>query len=63
MAHNLNFNEKLNRHAFVTVKEPAWHRLGLIVDKAMNSEEAMSTMKQYMAGTKNNEEFLVSMNG
>jgi transcription termination factor Rho len=29
----------------------------------MNSEEAMSTMKQYMAGTKNNEEFLVSMNG
>ena len=41
MAHNLNFNEKLNRHAFVTVKEPAWHRLGLIVDKAMNSEEAM----------------------
>lgn len=29
----------------------------------MNPEEAMSTMKQYMAGTKDNEEFLVSMNG
>ena len=29
----------------------------------MNSEEAMSTMKQYMNGTKDNEEFLVSMNG
>ena len=29
----------------------------------MNSEEAMNTMKQYMNGTKDNEEFLVSMNG
>ncbi len=29
----------------------------------MNSEEAMSTMLNYMKGTKNNEEFLVSMNG
>jgi transcription termination factor Rho len=29
----------------------------------MNSEEAMSTMKRYMEGTKDNDEFLVSMNG
>tara|TARA_Y100000385_G_scaffold145562_1_gene151172 strand:- start:14612 stop:16234 length:1623 start_codon:yes stop_codon:yes gene_type:complete len=29
----------------------------------MNSEEAMSTMLNYMKGTKNNDEFLVSMNG
>ena len=29
----------------------------------MNSEEAMNTMLNYMKGTKNNNEFLVSMNG
>ena len=29
----------------------------------MNAEEAMSTMLNYMKGTKNNDEFLVSMNG
>ena len=29
----------------------------------MNSEEAMNTMLNYMKGTKNNDEFLVSMNG
>ena len=29
----------------------------------MNSEEAMSTMLNYMKGTKNNDEFMVSMNG
>lgn len=29
----------------------------------MNSEEAMTTMLNYMKGTKNNDEFLVSMNG
>jgi transcription termination factor Rho len=29
----------------------------------MNPEEAMSTMLNYMKGTKNNDEFLVSMNG
>jgi transcription termination factor Rho len=29
----------------------------------MNSEEAMGTMLNYMKGTKNNDEFLVSMNG
>jgi len=29
----------------------------------MNSEEAMKTMLKYMEGTKNNDEFLVSMNG
>jgi len=29
----------------------------------MNSEEAMNTMLNYMKGTKDNDEFLVSMNG
>jgi transcription termination factor Rho len=29
----------------------------------MSSEEAMKTMMKYMEGTKDNNEFLVSMNG
>jgi transcription termination factor Rho len=29
----------------------------------MNTEEAMNFMLQHMRGTKNNEEFLISMNG
>lgn len=41
MAHNLNFNEKLNRHSFFSVKEKAWHELGIVVDKCPNSAEAI----------------------
>jgi transcription termination factor Rho len=29
----------------------------------MNTEESMNFMLQHMRGTKNNEEFLISMNG
>jgi transcription termination factor Rho len=29
----------------------------------MNPEEALNTMLKYMEGTKDNQEFLVSMNG
>lgn len=41
MAHNLNFNEKLQRHSFFSVKEKAWHNLGLVLDKCPTSAEAM----------------------
>ncbi len=41
MAHNLNFNEKLNRHSFFSAKEKAWHGLGVVVPEAANSTEAI----------------------
>ena len=41
MAHNLNLNLLTGTHAFFTVKKPAWHGLGTIVDKALNSGEAI----------------------
>ncbi len=41
MAHNLNFNEKLQRHSFFTVKEKAWHNLGVVLDKCPTSAEAI----------------------
>ena len=41
MAHKLNFNEKLGRHAFASAKEKAWHNLGVVVSKAMTTEEAI----------------------
>ena len=41
MAHNLNFNPRLNRYAFVSVKERPWHGLGTIVENAMTSEECI----------------------
>ena len=41
MAHNLNFNEKLGRHSFFSVKEKAWHKLGLTLDNCPTSTEAI----------------------
>jgi phage/plasmid-like protein (TIGR03299 family) len=41
MAHNLNFNEKLNRHSFFSAKEKAWHGLGIVVPETVNSAEAI----------------------
>jgi len=41
MAHNLNFNQKSQEHAFFGVKEKAWHGLGQIVEGALTSEEAI----------------------
>jgi len=41
MAHNLNYNSELGRYSFVSVKEPAWHAKGIIVDKAMTTKEAI----------------------
>jgi len=36
MAHNI-----MNNNAFVSVGQPAWHKLGITVDKAMTAEEAI----------------------
>ena len=44
-----------------TVLQKMWVMRNHLAD--MNSEEAMNTMLNYMKGTKNNDEFLVSMNG
>lgn len=41
MSHNLNFNDKLQKHSFFSVKEKAWHGLGTIVNQAVNSKEAI----------------------
>jgi phage/plasmid-like protein (TIGR03299 family) len=41
MAHNLNFNNNAGRHAFVSVKEIAWHGLGKVVPNALTSEECI----------------------
>lgn len=41
MAHNLNFNDNLGRHAFFSVKEKAWHGLGQILDNHPTSKEAI----------------------
>lgn len=41
MAHNLNYNRKTGKHAFVKVGEKAWHGLGVYVNQAMTAEEAI----------------------
>jgi len=41
MAHNLEFNEQKGTVSFATAKEPAWHNLGQVVDKAMTTAEAI----------------------
>lgn len=41
MSANINYNSIKGEHSFFTAKEPAWHGLGKVVDKALNSEEAM----------------------
>lgn len=42
MAHNLNFNPYLNRHAFVSVKERPWHGLGKVVESAMTAAQCIT---------------------
>ncbi|RZM26241.1 MAG: DUF945 domain-containing protein [Pedobacter sp.] len=42
MAHQLNFNEDSQKHAFFSVKEKAWHGLGTIVDQYPTSAEALT---------------------
>lgn len=39
--HNLNFNNENQRYSFVTAKEPAWHKLGQILDHVFTAQEAI----------------------
>lgn len=41
MSHNINFNSKTGNHAFMSVKEKAWHGLGTIVEDYPTSSEAL----------------------
>lgn len=41
MAHNINYNEKTEKHSFFSVKEKAWHGLGQIVSDYPTSAEAL----------------------
>ncbi len=41
MAHNLNYNNKTEKHSFFSVKEKAWHGLGQIITDYPTSGEAI----------------------
>jgi phage/plasmid-like protein (TIGR03299 family) len=41
MAHQINFNEKTGKHSFMSVKQKAWHNLGLVIDGYPTSSEAI----------------------
>src|SRR3954467_15881888 len=41
MAHNLNYNDKTQKHCFFSVKEKAWHGLGQIVKDYPTRREAL----------------------
>ncbi|MCZ4223508.1 DUF932 domain-containing protein [Pedobacter rhodius] len=41
MAHNINYNSKIEKHAFMSVKEKAWHGLGTIIEDYPTSAEAL----------------------
>lgn len=41
MAHDLNYNKVTGKHAFMSVKEKAWHGLGQIIEHYPSSSEAI----------------------
>ena len=41
MAHNLNYNDKTQKHSFFSVQQKAWHNLGQIVQDYPTSKEAL----------------------
>lgn len=41
MPANINYNEQTDQHAFMSVKEKAWHGVGQIIDKYPTSAEAL----------------------
>jgi phage/plasmid-like protein (TIGR03299 family) len=41
MAHDINYNSRTGKHAFMSVKEKAWHGLGQIIEHYPNSSEAI----------------------
>ena len=41
MAHNINYNSNTDKHSFFSVKQPAWHQLGTVVEEYPTSAEAL----------------------
>lgn len=41
MAHNINYNDKAEKHSFFSVQEKAWHGLGQVVNDYPTSAEAI----------------------
>ena len=41
MAHQINYNDKTQKHSFFSVQEKAWHGLGTIVQEYPSSREAL----------------------
>ncbi|WP_137404364.1 DUF932 domain-containing protein [Echinicola rosea] len=41
MGHNIHFNERTGKHSFFSVKQPAWHKLGKVVEEYPCSAEAI----------------------
>nr|WP_068891249.1 DUF932 domain-containing protein [Pedobacter panaciterrae] len=41
MGHDINYNRNTGKHAFMSVKEKAWHGLGQIIEHYPNSSEAI----------------------
>lgn len=41
MGHNIHFNERTGKHAFFSVKQAAWHKLGQVVADYPTSAEAL----------------------
>lgn len=41
MAHNINYSEQTAKHSFFSVKQPAWHGLGTIVQEYPTSGQAI----------------------
>jgi hypothetical protein len=41
MAHNLNYNSRTGKYAFMSVKQKAWHGLGTIIEDYPTSAEAI----------------------
>ena len=41
MGHNIHFNERTGKHAFFSVKQAAWHKLGQVIENYPSSAEAL----------------------
>ncbi|GAB3646963.1 hypothetical protein GCM10028791_08080 [Echinicola sediminis] len=41
MGHNIHYNERTGKHSFFSVKLPAWHKLGKVVEDYPTSKEAI----------------------
>lgn len=41
MGHNIHYNERTGKHSFFSVKQPAWHKLGKVLENYPTSKEAI----------------------